>query len=85
MPSCIDIARKNVGRLAAALTKHFVRHLGRGFGRSTSPADMATAFEAARPLSSDLVSTLFAQEMETHLRAFVESGQAAKVASSKRG
>lgn len=79
-----DITRKHMANLTYALGRHYVKNAGIGFGRSTSAADLNDAFGAARPLGQTVVHTLFGQEMEKVLRDFVDSGQAAKIASKKR-
>jgi len=79
-----DLTRKHLARLATALGKHYIKYAGSGFGRSAAVSDLNEAFGAARPLGQDLVHTLFGQEMEKVLRAFVDSGQAAKIALKKR-
>ena len=52
---------------------------------SESAADISAAFASVRPLGSDMVRIVFAQEMQRVLRELVASGKAARLpAKSKR-
>ena len=77
----VDIARRHLSRLARELVEHCYAHAGEGFGRSASPQDLGVAFEALRPHGSEVVVTVFGQEMESLLRDLVESGKATQVAA----
>ncbi|NCG18654.1 MAG: MerR family transcriptional regulator [Rhodobacterales bacterium] len=78
-----EITRKHLGKLGAALGKHYIKHAGAGFGRTTSASDLGEAFGAARPLGQLVVHTVFGQEMEKVLRGYADSGQIAKIATKK--
>lgn len=78
-----EITRRHLAKLTAALGKHYIKHAGAGFGRTTAPNDLGEAFGAARPLGQTVVHTIFGQEMEKVLRDYADSGQIAKIASKK--
>lgn len=81
----VDLSRKHLGKLAGDLGAHFVTNAGHGFGASESAADISAAFASVRPLGSDMVRIVFAQEMQRVLRELVASGKAARLpAKSKR-
>ncbi len=68
------LIRKRVRRAASDLLTYFVKHIGRGFGRTGSAADVAEALDALRAVGAEAVRLMFAQEMETALRTAMERG-----------
>ena len=82
--SAANIARKHLTKLSYELGEHYARHVGEGFGHSASPGDLAEAYDASRDIGQSVVHTIFGQEMEKVLRAFVESGRAASLANRRR-
>jgi DNA-binding transcriptional MerR regulator len=73
-----EILRRRFRRAAAELLELWVGRVGTGLGRTASPADVATAYEALRPLGLEAVRLVFAQEMERALRSFVEGSSPAR-------
>lgn len=80
----MDLTRKNLARVAYGLGQHYLKHAGKGFGRTNSAADLTESFEALPAHTRELVDLVFGQEMEKVLRDLVSSGQVAKVTSRKR-
>jgi DNA-binding transcriptional MerR regulator len=70
-----ELARTHLRKLSRDLTRHLVRHAGKGFGGDGSPADLDAALEAARPLTLAVVRTVFAMEMERALGELAASGE----------
>lgn len=82
--AAVELTRKNLTKLAYGLGQHFLKHAGRGFGRTASTADLTASFEALPAHTRELVDLVFGQEMEKVLREQVSSGQIAKIAGSDR-
>ena len=80
----VDLARKNLAKLAQSLGQHTLKHAGSGFGRTASAADLTEAFDALPAHSRALVDIVFGQEMERILRELVDSGQVAKLTSRSK-
>ncbi len=68
------LIRKRMRRASSDLLTYFVKHIGRGFGRTGSAADVAEALDALRAVGAEAVRLMFAQEMETALRTAMERG-----------
>ncbi len=68
------LIRKRMRRAASDLLSYFVKHIGRGFGRTGSAADVGEALDALRAVGAEAVRLMFAQEMETALRTAMEHG-----------
>lgn len=79
-----DLARRALAKTASQLGAHCVYYAGKGFGRSSSPADLTEAFDALPEQSRELVDLIFGQEMERTLKELVSSGQVAKLTNRKR-
>ncbi len=68
------LIRKRMRRAASDLLTYFMKHVGRGFARTGSPADVGEALDALRAVGAEAVRLMFAQEMETALRTAMERG-----------
>ncbi len=68
------LLRQRMQRAARDLLAHFVKHIGRGFGRTGSARDVGEALGALRALGAEAVRLVFAQEMERALRIAIERG-----------
>ena len=79
-----DMARKKLARVATALVQHYVKHVGDGFGRSGSAADLGVAFDAVPARTRELVDIVFGQELERTLRDLISSGRMAKLTARRK-
>lgn len=68
------LIRKRMHRAATDLLTYFVKHIGHGFARTGSPADVGEALDALRAVGTEAVRLMFAQEMEIALRTAMERG-----------
>jgi DNA-binding transcriptional MerR regulator len=76
-----EILRKHLGRAAKELTELFLRRADQGHHER-----LGEVMTTLRPAALEALRIVFAQEIEREIRAIVESGQAARIASrSKRG
>jgi len=66
------ILRSHLAPAATALVAHFAERAGRGFGGAATPADLARALDALRPLSVEAVRVVFAREIQRALRALLD-------------
>jgi DNA-binding transcriptional MerR regulator len=80
-----SILRKNLGRAARELAKHFFSQAESGRVQPPPDGDWSRVFEALRPTSIEAVRIVFGQEMDRVLRETVESGKTAKLPTRRRG
>jgi DNA-binding transcriptional MerR regulator len=63
-----EILGRRLGTAARELVDLFSRRAGRGFGRSSAPADIGAALDALRPLAGEAARLIFARQIEHALR-----------------
>ena len=78
------LLRKHLARAASELTEYFYRRIGEGFGRKIAAEDIGAAYEALRPMGTEAVRVIFAQEIERALRKLVESGATTELPAKAR-
>jgi DNA-binding transcriptional MerR regulator len=79
-----SILRKNLGRAARDLAKHFFAEAEIGHVKPPPDGDWSRVFEELRPTSIEAVRIVFGQEMQRVLRELVESGKTAKLPNHRR-
>ena len=72
-----ELLRKHMGRAASDLAEFFFKHAKDGFKIHGAATDIASVFQALRPMGLEAVRVMFGQEMERVLRHLVESGKTA--------
>ncbi len=80
-----EIIRKHMARAADDLAQYFFKRAREeGFGAGAGGQDLASAFQALRPMGLEAVRVVFGQEMERVLRKLVESGKTSALPSKAK-
>lgn len=74
-----DLLRRRLAKAVDDAVKLLVERAGAGFAGNATPAELATAVGALRPVARETTSLILAQEVERALRQLVDSGPAAIV------
>jgi DNA-binding transcriptional MerR regulator len=77
-----DILRHHLGTAARELVHHFSKRAGRGFGRSSDPAEIRAALDALRPTAGEAARLILARQIERALRQ--PAGSRERSASRRR-
>ena len=72
-----DLLRRRLAKAVDDAVKLMVERTGAGFAGAASPAEVATAIGALRPIARETTSLILAQEVERALRELVGAGPAA--------
>jgi DNA-binding transcriptional MerR regulator len=72
-----DLLRRRLAKAVDETVKLLVEHTGAGFAGGATPAEVATALGALRPIARETTSLILAQEVERALRELVGAGPAA--------
>ena len=72
-----DLLRRRLAKGVDDAVKLLVERTGAGFAGGATPAELATAVGALRPIARETTSLILAQEVERALRQLVEGGPAA--------
>jgi DNA-binding transcriptional MerR regulator len=80
----LEILRRHANRAARDLVDYFYKHALRGFGRDLEGDALTEAFGALRPMSLEALRLIFGQEMQSELRALVDSGKATAIPKRKK-
>jgi DNA-binding transcriptional MerR regulator len=72
-----DLLRRRLAKAVDDAVKLMVERTGAGFAGGASPAEVATAIGALRPVARETTSLILAQEVERALRELVGAGPAA--------
>jgi DNA-binding transcriptional MerR regulator len=79
-----DLLRRRLTRAVDDLIDLFVEHLGAGFARRGSAADLATAIAELRPVARESAGVILAQEIDRGLGKLLEEGPGAVRGRRKR-
>ena len=72
-----DLLRRRLAKVVDDAVKLLVERAGAGFAGNATPAELATAVGALRPVARETTGLILAQEVERALRQLVDSGPAA--------
>ena len=79
-----DLLRRRLAKAVDDAVKLLVERTGAGFAGTATPAELATAVGALRPIARETTSVILAQEVERALRQLAESGPAAMARARHR-
>jgi DNA-binding transcriptional MerR regulator len=79
-----DLLRKRLAKAVDDAVKLLVERAGAGFAGSATPAELATAVGALRPVARETTSLILAQEVERALRQLADSGPVAMERARRR-
>ena len=79
-----DLLRRRLAKVVDDAVKLLVERTGAGFAGTATPAELATAVGALRPIARETTSLILAQEVERALRQLVEGGPAAMERARRR-
>jgi len=79
-----DLLRRRLSKAVDDAVKLRVERTGAGFAGNASPAELATALGALRPIARETTSIILAQEVERALRQLAERGPNAIIRAQKR-
>ena len=69
------LLRQSLSQAADRLVAHFIAQVGKGFGGQGSADDVARGLDALRPLGTEAVQVIFAQEIERAISELVPSAR----------
>jgi DNA-binding transcriptional MerR regulator len=79
-----DLLRRRLAKGVDDTVKLLVERTGAGFAGRATPAELATAIGALRPIAREVTSLILAQEVERALRQLTEQGPTAIARAQKR-
>ena len=79
-----DLLRRRLAKAVDDAVKLLVERTGAGFAGTATPAELATAVGALRPIARETTSLILAQEVERALRQLVDGGPDALLRAQKR-
>jgi DNA-binding transcriptional MerR regulator len=80
------LLRQGLSQAADRLVAHFIARVGKGFGRQGSAEEVARGLDALRPLGTEAVQVIFAQEIERAISELMPSArvEVSSLASARR-
>jgi DNA-binding transcriptional MerR regulator len=78
-----DLLRRRLAKAVDDTVKLLVERTGAGFAGTATPAELATALGALRPIARETTSLILAQEVERALRQLAEGGPTALVRAQR--